>query len=80
MLAISMGIFAVSYGSTWTDSQQDQAAVPGRQRRAGDRRPRPVVVPPWAQAATFGSLDGVTSVTPVRRDGWLVTRLPAPGS
>ncbi len=79
MLAISMGIFAVSYGSTWTDSQQDQAAyqvgsdvrtVPGR---------GPSSVPPWAQAATFGSLDGVTGATPLRRERLVVTRAAGAG-
>ena len=79
MLAISMGIFAVSYGSTWTDSQQDQAAyqvgtdvrtIPGR---------GPSSIPPWAQAATFGSLDGVTGATPVRRERLAVTRAAGAG-
>ena len=79
MLAISMGIFAVSYGSTWTDSQQDQAAyqvgtdvrtIPGR---------GPSAVPPWAQAATFGSLDGVTGATPLRRERLVVTRAAGAG-
>ena len=79
MLAISMGIFAVSYGSTWTDSQQDQAAyqvgtdvrmIPGR---------GPSSIPPWAQAATFSSLDGVTGATPVRRERLAVTRAAGAG-
>jgi hypothetical protein len=79
MLAISMGIFAVSYGSTWADSQQDQAAyqvgtdvrvVPGR---------GPSAIPPWAQAATFGSLDGVTGLTPVRHERLAVTRAAGAG-
>ena len=79
MLAISMGIFAVSYGSTWTDSQQDQAAYQvGTDVRAIPGR-GPSSVPPWAQAATFSSLEGVTGATPVRRERLAVTRAAGAG-
>ena len=39
----------------------------------------PSSVPPWAQAATFGSLDGVTGATPVRRERLVVTRAAGAG-
>ena len=45
MLAISMGIFAVSYGSTWTDSQQDQAAYQVGTDVRDHPRPRAVCGP-----------------------------------
>ena len=79
MLAISMGIFAVSYGSTWADSQQDQAAYQvGSDVRVMPGR-GPSAIPPWAQAATFGSLDGVSSAVPLRRERLVVTRATGAG-
>jgi FtsX-like permease family len=80
MLAISMGIFAVSYGSTWADSQQDQAAYQvGTDVRVEPGR-GPSAIPPWAQAATFGTVDGVTSAMPVRRERLSVTRTAGVGT
>lgn len=67
MLAVSMGVFAISYAETWSRSQQDQAdfqvgadvrvEAPGG---AGN-------VPAWALASAFEKIDGVTAVMPVDR-------------
>ena len=78
MLAISMGVFAVSYGSTWTDSQQDQAAYQVGTTCARSR-PRAVVGPAVGAGRDLGSLDGVTSATPVRRERLAVTRAAGAG-
>lgn len=67
MLAMSIGVFAVSYASTWTDSQRSQAdhqvgadvrAVPSRSVRA---------LPPWSLASAYTALPGVEDATPVER-------------
>jgi hypothetical protein len=80
MLAISMGIFAVSYGSTWADSQQDQAAYQvGSDVRLEPGR-GPSAIPPWGQAEAFGSVDGVTHAMPVRRERVAVTRAAGVGT
>ncbi|HEX5578755.1 MAG TPA: FtsX-like permease family protein, partial [Candidatus Limnocylindria bacterium] len=80
MLAISMGIFAVSYGSTWADSQRDQAAYQvGADVRVEPGR-GPSAIPPWAQAGTFAAVDGVTRAMPVRRERLSVTRAAGVGT
>ncbi len=67
MLAMSMGVFAVSYATTWTDSQRDQAAyqvgadvrvVPGRSSQA---------IPGWGLAGAYAGIDGVVGAMPVER-------------
>ncbi len=67
MLAMSTGVFALSYGATWSNSQRDQAAyqtgadvrvVPGR---STDPLPAP------ALPAAYASLPGVEATTPVER-------------
>jgi FtsX-like permease family len=73
MLAVSMGVFAISYAETWGGSQQDQAdyqigsdvhvTAPGG---AGN-------VPSWALRAAFAGIDGVRTVMPVDRQS---VRLP----
>jgi ABC-type lipoprotein release transport system permease subunit len=79
MLAISMGIFAVSYSSTWADSQLDQAAYQvGADVRVVPRR-GPSALPGWAQANAIRSLPGVTAATPVHREPLTVTRAAGSG-
>ena len=79
MLAISMGIFAVSYGSTWADSQLDQAAYQvGADVRVVPRR-GPSALPGWAQADALRSVPGVTEATPVHREPLTVTRAAGSG-
>ena len=67
MLAISMGVFAISYVSTWGRSQQDQADF----QAGADLRVRPQrgpgALPVWALETAYGSLDGFTALTPVDR-------------
>ena len=42
--------------------------VPGRHRRRVVPGRGPSAIPPWAQAAVFGSVEGVASATPIRRE------------
>ncbi|HET6744647.1 MAG TPA: ABC transporter permease, partial [Candidatus Limnocylindria bacterium] len=79
MLAMSMGIFAVSYGSTWADSQADQAAYQvGSDLRLVPRR-GPSALPGWAQADAYRSISGVTAATPIHREAFVVTRSAGSG-
>ena len=77
MLAISMGVFAVSYTSTWTSSQRDQAEY----QSGADIRMTPQsglsAVPPWAMATAI-SRTGAVGVMPVAREGMRLT--PASGA
>ena len=76
MLAISMGVFAVSYTTTWTSSQRDQAEY----QSGADIRMTPKgglgAVPPWAMATAI-SRTGAVGVMPVAREGMRLT--PASG-
>lgn len=68
MLAMSMGVFAITYTGTWTASQRDQAAyqvgadarvVPGRQVTSAPR---------WTLERTYASMAGVAAHMPVDRE------------
>jgi uncharacterized membrane protein len=66
MLAMSMGVFALSYGTTWATSQRDQAAYQaGADVRVitGDTGG----LPAWALPGAFGSLASVEGYSPVER-------------
>lgn len=67
-LAMAMGVFAVSYGATWTSSQADQA----RFQLGADVRVEPgrqvAALPEWALASAYGALPGVDGATAVSRD------------
>jgi ABC-type lipoprotein release transport system permease subunit len=68
MLAVSMGVFAISYADTWQRSQDDQASF---QVGADVRVTTPGgagTVPPWALRSAMSQVDGVTAVMPVERD------------
>jgi hypothetical protein len=73
MLAMSMGVFAVSYTSTWTQSQADQADF----RVGADLRVVPVRgpsgLPPATLDTAFAAIDGVDGATPVERHSVRVT-------
>ena len=73
MLAMSMGVFAVSYTSTWTQSQADQADF----RVGADLRVVPVRgpsgLPPATLDTAFAGIDGVDGATPVERHSVRVT-------
>jgi hypothetical protein len=67
MLAMSMGVFALAYGATWSSSQRDQAAY----QAGADVRVRPGhglgAMPGWALPAAVTGLDGVAKASPVER-------------
>ncbi len=67
MIAISIGVFAVAYGSTWTGSQLDQAAY----QAGADVRVVPDQggggPPAWALPGAYAQLDGVRVASPVER-------------
>ena len=73
MLAISMGVFAVSYTTTWTQSQSDQADF----RVGADLRVVPARgtgdLPASTFDAAFAAIDGVGATTPVERHSLRVT-------
>ena len=67
MLAMSMGVFALSYAATWSSSQRDQA-----QYQAGaDVRVKPGTtlngLPVWALPAAYDALQGVDQLSPAER-------------
>jgi FtsX-like permease family len=67
MIAISIGVFAVAYGSTWTGSQRDQADY----QAGADVRVAPDqgggALPAWALPDAYAQLDGVRTLSPVER-------------
>jgi hypothetical protein len=69
MLAMSMGVFALSYATTWASSQRDQAAY----QAGADVRVSPVTgagaLPAWALPTAYAGLPGVEAVTPAERIG-----------
>lgn len=76
MLAMSMGVFAISYADTWQTSQQDQAAY----QVGADVRLTATAgggaVPAWSLEAALRRVPGVVDATPVERD---FLRIPAGG-
>ncbi len=69
MLAISMGVFALSYAATWSTSQRDQAAYQsGADVRAQPGQTRDGL-PPWAVASAYSGIAGVERASPVERIG-----------
>lgn len=79
MLAISMGVFSVSYASTWVGSQRDQADY----RVGADARvtPRRAVggIPEWAEARAIAAVPGISAAMPVARDTARFTRSSGTG-
>jgi len=74
MLAMSIGVFAVSYATTWTDSQQSQAdhqvgadvrVVPSRSARA---------LPQLSLAGAYAALPGIEQAAPIERYEFQMTR------
>lgn len=67
MLAMSMGVFAVSYASTWINSQRDQAQFQiGADLRLVPAR-GPSALPGWTLSSALASVDGVHESMPVER-------------
>jgi hypothetical protein len=73
MLSVSMGVFAISYAGTWHRSQVDQAAF----QVGADVRVQALSgvgsLPAWSLETAFQRLDGISTLTPVRRES---LRLP----
>ncbi|HJW21699.1 MAG TPA: ABC transporter permease [Candidatus Limnocylindrales bacterium] len=67
MLALSMGVFGVSYAATWSTSQRDQAAYQAGApvRVVPDRSA--AGLPASALAAAYAALPGVRQLSPVER-------------
>jgi len=67
MLALSMGVFAVSYAATWSTSQHDQAEY----QSGADVRVVPATstgaLPAWALPGAYAGLASVEEVSPVER-------------
>ncbi len=67
MLAMSMGVFALSYAATWSTSQGDQAAYQsGADLRAVSGQAAGGL-PPWALASAYTDVAGAANVSPVER-------------
>lgn len=69
MLAMSMGVFGLSYAATWSGSQRDQAAY----QAGADVRVLPSRksggLPAWVLPGAYAGLAGVTAGSPVERIG-----------
>jgi FtsX-like permease family len=67
MLAMAMGVFALSYSATWSGSQRDQAAY----QAGADVRVLPDRslgrLPAWALPNAYGKLPGIELTSPVER-------------
>jgi hypothetical protein len=67
MLAMSMGVFALSYAATWSISQRDQAAY----QAGADARVLPGItlgsLPAWALPSAYQGVPGIAATTPVER-------------
>jgi hypothetical protein len=67
IIAISLGVFTVSYAATWTSSQHDQAAY----QAGADVRVLPGYslggLPAWALPSAYAGLTGIERVSPVER-------------
>lgn len=67
MLAAALGTFAGAYASTWTRSQEDQAAY----RTGADLRVEVAAfaeLPGWAVGQAYRGVDGVTDALPISLD------------
>jgi hypothetical protein len=80
MLAIALGVFAVSYSRTWTDSQNDQATFQVGADVAVTPDIRSGAIPGAFLASAYRSLDGVDSLTPVSRRLMHLARTTATGT
>ncbi|HET8586785.1 MAG TPA: FtsX-like permease family protein, partial [Candidatus Limnocylindria bacterium] len=81
MLAIALGVFAVSYTETWTDSQLDQAdyqvgadLAVAPDRRVGSALSEAVL------AQAYGTVDGVGERMPLARQSIAISRTSGSGT
>jgi hypothetical protein len=81
MLAIALGVFAVSYSRTWTDSQRDQANFQVGADLAVTPDPRAgATIPDEFLHSAYAALDGVEAVSPVSRQLMHLSRGTATGT
>lgn len=80
ILALTIGLFAVSYTETWRRSQVDQAAfqVGADLRLTPDQRTG-TAIPQWNLASGYAQVDGVEHAMPVVRDIASVSRSAGTG-
>ena len=80
MLALAIGLFAVSYTRTWTDSQRDQAdyQVGADMRVTPDRRTGRAI-PQHALASAYQQVEGVQQPMPVIRNSAVISRSAGTG-
>jgi FtsX-like permease family len=80
MLAMSMGVFAITYTRTWSESQHDQATFQvGSDVRVEPGR-RIVDLPAWALDRAYAGLPGVTGRMAVTHAAIRVPRIDASGA
>lgn len=80
VLAMAIGLFAVSYTSTWTTSQDDQADFQtGADVRIAPDRRLSTAITPLNLAAAHRQIDGVIVTMPVTRDVLTVSRSSGTG-
>ena len=69
ILALAIGLFAVSYTETWRRSQADQAAFQvGADLRVTPDQRTGTAIPQWDLAAGYAQIDGVERAMPAIRD------------
>lgn len=75
MLALAIGLFAISYTQTWTRSQRDQADYQtGADFRVAPDRRVGSSIPGMLLANSYARIEGVTGSMPVRRETMTVSR------
>ena len=79
MLAMSMGVFAITYTRTWSDSQRDQAAFQVGSDVRVEPGKRVTDLPVWAADRGYAALPAVTARTAVATSSIRVPRSEAPG-
>ena len=80
MLALAIGLFAVAYTRTWTDSQRDQAnyQVGADMRVTPDRRTGRAI-PQYTLANAYEQIDGIEAPMPVIRNSATISRSAGTG-
>jgi hypothetical protein len=67
MLAMSMGVFSLSYAATWAGSQRDQAAYQAGADVRVSVSASSAGVPSWALPGAYAGLPGIEELSPVQR-------------
>ncbi|HJP87484.1 MAG TPA: FtsX-like permease family protein [Candidatus Limnocylindrales bacterium] len=67
VLAVSMGVFALSYAATWAGSQRDQAIYQAGADVRMAAAATPAGLPTWALAGALADQPDVAAATPVER-------------